>query len=199
MPDVAFHWRLLALLVFLGAVAGVEWLRKREEANRWREFAFLLAAAVAGGVFGALVDQVTVTLSPEYFVAGKGLAQGDGLRLRAGYMGFQAGFLGGAVASGVLLVANTPRAGQPLLSFRALWVCALLPLAGALLLAPGGALLGSLDPLDLRPDVYGAVARVRAPAFLRVWGIHAGLYLGAILGLGVAVWRVRRLRAQPLT
>ena len=41
--------------------------------SRTRSYALMLAGGLAGGVLGAAFDQVTVTVSPAYFVLGKGL------------------------------------------------------------------------------------------------------------------------------
>ncbi|WP_437762671.1 hypothetical protein WMF27_45055 [Sorangium sp. So ce281] len=42
--------------------------------SRLREYLAILAGALAAGACGALFDQVTATISPEYFLDGKGLA-----------------------------------------------------------------------------------------------------------------------------
>jgi len=39
-----------------------------------REYSFLLSAALLAAAYAVVHDQITVTLSPEYFVYGKGQA-----------------------------------------------------------------------------------------------------------------------------
>lgn len=182
--------RLALLIAVLAAGAAFDWLRHRERARRWREYVFLLAAAAVGGLLGALVDLATSALSPEYFVVAKGLSAGPTLRRDALALGFHAGFLTGAVAAGVYLVA-APRAGIPRLA-----ALLLRPLGLALYLAPfGGAVACALDPLDLGARLAGLVPPGRLPPLLAAWGSHAGLYAGALAG---GVWgALAARRAQP--
>lgn len=175
MPNLTFGARLLILLAVLGAVAGIDYWRHGARATRWREYAFLLACATAGGLCGAAFDQLSVSLSPEYFEIGKGIAPGEGFRLAVTLLGFRAGFLVGAVAAGVLMVAGR---GLPLrrLARSAPWIPSI---------ALGCAPLGLLLVAGLEPD-----------RFRQVLGLHAGLYAGATLGLGIAALRVRALRRK---
>ncbi len=195
MPEVPFGTRLFALVALLALVAcGELLLRGPRRATRWREYAALLAAGLVGGAFGAAVDQLSVTLSPDYFELGKGIAPGPGLRARVAALGLQAGITAGLIAGGVLLAARGHGPSAPTLAATARATPAVL--LGALAGGPLGAVtLGPLDPLGLRAELGPLLsdpARVRA--FCWVWGLHAGVYAGAALGLGVAAWRVRRSR-----
>jgi hypothetical protein len=179
--DSPFPLRMVVLVVVLGVVALLDLKRHGRAATKWREYAILLTAAGAAAVLGALNDLFTCTLSPEYFVAGKGLDQGPGLAWRAAALGAQAGFVAGAVAAALLLWANTARAGQRALSWRGLLrMCA--AVAGASL--AGGAALGLM-------------MATQEDRFRTVQAIHAGLYLGLLAGSVAAVVAVRGRHAAP--
>lgn len=196
MPDVPFHLRALVLLSLLGIVAAIDWHRHREAATRWREYSALIALGLLGGVVGALLDQVSLALGPEYFELGKGIEPGDGFRLRVSYLGFQAGVVAGLVGGSVLLVANGAH-GHPLPRVARF---GLFPLLGALLVGALGCGLGAagFDPLGLTEIVDGILAaHHRAERVVTVWGFHAGLYLGALLGLVAGVIQLRRGLPRP--
>ena len=82
-------------------------------AGRTREYGFLLYAGLLAVVYALVHDQVTVTLSPEYFVYGKGLDPAS-LRLDVAWLAVRAGASVGLVGGAALLVANNPRrSGMP--------------------------------------------------------------------------------------
>lgn len=192
LSGLPFWVRFLGLLLFLAAAAAVDRWRNGPEARRWREYAFLLAGGGLGAAFGAGVDQVSMTLSPEYFELGKGIPPGPGFRWGATMVGLQAGFVGGLFVAGVLLVANNPRPGRAALPGRALWALTPVILASALGLAVPGWVLG---PVFLGHDYASELlGPERLVALLRVWGLHVGLYLGSILGLASAIVSLRRAR-----
>jgi len=200
LNQVPFIARLLALLVVLGLLAALDAWRSPEP-RRAGEYGFLLACGALAGAFGAGVDVGTVRLSPDYFVLGKGLEAGPSLTWRGPWLGFQAGFPAGLIAGGLLLLVNQPRPQRPPLPYRQLARAPGWLLGCALLLIPAGAAIGRwLDPLDLTTQTRGLLDGPELVAFRTVWGIHAGVYAGALLGLGLALWRVHRsrLRAAPL-
>jgi hypothetical protein len=200
VPELPFLARLALLLVVLALLAGWDRWRHGAEARRAREYAFLLGCGALAAGLGALLDQLSVRISPHYFVLGKGVAAGPGLAWRAAGVGAQAGFVAGLVVGGVLLLVDQPRAGRPTLGGRALLRTALPWLLGAALLGEAlGAALAPLDPLGLERELEGFL---RAPArdrFVQVWGMHAGLYLGALAGLVLAAIRVVRARRRAAT
>jgi len=186
VPDLPFGVRVLILLALFGAVAAVDYALHGKNATRWREYSFLLACAIAGGVFGAIFDQLSVTLSPDYFEWAKGIEPGVRFRLDVTLLGFQAGFFAGAVASGILMFAGR---GLPLrtLARSIPWVPAL-----ALLCAPLGLLVVKWSAPELLPIRSGA-----RTGFGQVMGLHYGLYTGALIGIVIAATRARSRRANP--
>ena len=194
MPHIPYSVRILVLLGVLGGVAGIDLWRNGGRAGKWREYLFLLFAAATGGIFGVGVDTVTVRISPDYFEVGKGVAAGDSFLGDVLALGFQAGFFAGAVIGMVLLITNNPRTDRTPLSYPRLLRLVPLPLITALLLAVPAATLFPRDPFGLAASLAGFVPPDRIPGFLTVWGAHAGLYLGAMIGTFVAVRRIRRER-----
>jgi hypothetical protein len=194
VPDLPFALRLVLLVLVLGVLAAWDRWRHGDQANRWREYGFLLGCGLLGGGFAVLNDLLTATLSPDYFVVAKAIEAGSGFLWRVSRLAFHAGFLAGAVVGGGLLLVNQPRPDRPVLAWRSLLGWGLRVLALAVLLAPLGALVSwGLDPLGLDQQLAFVEAE-RLPALRAVWGTHAGLYTGGALGLVGAGWGARRAR-----
>jgi uncharacterized membrane protein YfcA len=73
MYDIVPYWFRVALLLFLmSVVAAIDWGRNRQGATRWKEYGFVIVSGVVGALFGLLNDLITSSISPEYFLFGKG-------------------------------------------------------------------------------------------------------------------------------
>jgi hypothetical protein len=135
----------------------------------------------------ALFDQLTVTISPEYFLEGKGLAALEGsLHAHVAWLAFRAGLPLGAVIVGVgWLCAERDAA----FSWRA-W---LETIATTTVMAlPAFALLMAwLDPFAIHAASAGAWSDAEATRYLVCWGLHIGAYAGVVGGVGRAAWRWR--------
>lgn len=195
MPD--FYVRVLVLFAFLGAMVGYDRWRHGAEARRSREYAFLLACGGCGALLGVLQDQVSLSVSADYFLYGKGVAAGADFRWRASQVGLHAGVFAGLLAGGLLLLVNQPSEVRAALPLRAAFRRALPRVAGlALAGVPLGYFLGPpLLPRGLLDGLDLGAARERG--FLQVWGMHLGLYGGAAGGLIWALASVRRARPEP--
>jgi hypothetical protein len=216
----SLHWLLhtdagLLIRILVGS-AIFAWLaiadiRKHGKgATRFREYAVLLAAVGTALLYGAINDQVTVTLSPEYFLNGKELDKVlgdhppmDRLRWEAAKVGLKATWTVGLIFGVVLLIGNNPIGTLPRLRNRELLVY--LPgivLVAVVLGAVGGWLgyHGYLTGLD--SDFASMVdANVYRPKrFMSAWGVHLGGYIGGAVGTmaAVALVLVRRYR-RPRT
>jgi len=188
------------------ALGIIDFIRNGRTAQRWREYAFLLCAALAGILYGAGNDAITSSISWEYFFYGKGLDQmmpaqtppdAGALRLRAMGIGCKAGGSAGILIGAVLLIANNPRPGRRRLSYRELAsiLAAVYPMAMicSLLLGAAGAagwlLWTSGDLAELwRSGDY------RPRHFIAVYGIHLGAYVGGVIGTAIALLRIQRAR-----
>ena len=198
MIETIPYWcRIALLLLVLSLAAGIDWLWNRQKATKWREYGFVVVSGIVGTVFGLLNDLITSSISPEYFIFGKGLDPGEGLTLRAGVLGMEAGFSAGAIAGAICLYASTRNDGRPPLAYRRLLGFLWRPVALAVTMAIVLALFfRQLDPFGLSIQLDGILASQQMERFLTVWRIHAGVYLGLLMSL---VWITRdigRLRGR---
>lgn len=143
--------------------------------SRLRSYAVILLGALGFGVAGALFDQLTVTLSPEYFLLGKHVDAGRDLRASAALVGFGGGLPLGALVLGVH--AWLRARGRELGLWRLLGLSALAVLPASLLAVLA---LWLFDPFKIRADSAGLLAPGVADRFLLVWGLHIGAYVGPI-------------------
>lgn len=159
-----------------------------------RRLGRLLALVALAALYGALHDQLSYAIGPEYFSCLKfpqfGLLDTEvAPRWRAARVGLQAGAVAGLpLGLALLWLARGRPAGD-----RYLWRGSAAVLLGALSCALLGLGLGWLV-LQLG-SVQQVPACVQDPrGFLLAAWMHDGSYLGALLGLLVFAWRNRRRR-----
>jgi hypothetical protein len=214
----AWHWlvhtdagllaRLVAGGTILASLAVADYRRHGPRATRWREYAFLLAVTAVTLAYGAINDQLTSTLSWEYFYYGKGLSEtlGDrtppdplALHLQAALVGLKATWSAGLLVGVALLLANNPRPSLPQLPYPRLLaklplIFAITVITACLFATAGYAGLFTHFSHDfhemLRRDEF------RPRRFMLVFGLHLGGYAGALLGTAAAVLQVRRERRR---
>ena len=129
---------------------------------------------------------------------GKGFGYRSDLTIQAAILGAKAGFTAGIILGGVLLFAATAGHTHPRYDFRKLAG----PIAYPLILAiVFGVLLGFafrfLSGYSFMPEVEG-LSGSESVAFMTVWGIHVGLYLGAAVGLIVGALMILSRRGMNL-
>jgi hypothetical protein len=168
--------------------------------DRAREYAFLLYAVAIAAAYAIVHDQITVTISPEYFVYGKGVTASS-LRWGAAWVAARASLAMGLFAGTALLVANAPRGPRTpgRLAYSHLARLALLPLATA---AVGAAIAGAVNAHARMGEATALSLGVpveNVPRFVTVWGMHFGSYAGALFGTAVSTARVwgRRRSVVP--
>jgi hypothetical protein len=204
MDDVPFFRERVFIAVggaaILAAMALLDYLQHPDNPTRLKEYAFLLYATFAAVAYAMVHDHVTATISPEYFLRWKGLADDPRpFRWAVTVLAARASVATGLLAGTVLLVANNPLRGRtmPRLSYGELARLSLLPLASAALFAvTWGVVNARLQIGAATARDYVATEQVRA--FVTVWAIHAGSYAGALFGVllsGVTVFVRRRARA----
>jgi len=188
-----FSWRVALLLGLMTVAAAVDFLRRGKQAARHREYGFILIAGVIGGLVGYANDCVTSAISPDYFILGKGLAEGDGLRWRAAEYGCKVGFSAGVIGGAICLFFQPRKAGFPTEQLRRMLLALWMPLAGAALLGLALPLIaGRFDPLRLSVQLDTLLNARQISRFKTVWWIHTGLYAGLSLGLAGMVAKGRR-------
>jgi hypothetical protein len=169
--------------------------------------------AMVAGCYGALHDQISYSISPEYFTKFK-LRQfsyvdfGWPPRAFAAEVGFLASWWVGMAAGWFVARAGLAELPPPVRRRYTMRSFAILltacPLGGVVGALVGVALTQSLDAADLRLLQYSlGLEDVRA--FVVVGYLHAGTYLGALTGLIAAiiyirkqVRRVRLVFSEPL-
>ena len=191
---IPYPMRLLLVLFLLALVAGMDWLKNRRKATRWREYLFWLTCASLAAVFATANDLITSTISKQYFSVGKGIGAGASFTGQVVGLAAQAGFLAGILIGGALLMANNPKQVLPRLTYGRLFAFLGIPLAGAVLLALPGFFLGALDLFSLRESLSAHLTPDEVKAFLEVQGIHLGLYLGATFGTVTSLVLIRKKR-----
>lgn len=210
-----FHWlvhtdaglfaRILAGCAVFAALALVDLRRRGRHARRWREYGVLLGSVIAALLYGAINDQITVTISPEYFLYGKELYKTIGedpppaaLRCEAAKVGLKATWSAGLIFGVALLIANNPFRSLPRLSNRRLLLyLPLIVLTAAACGVVGGWLgyRGHLTGLDSDFSDLIDANMYRPYRFMAAWGVHLGGYAGGLVGTIVAavlIWNVRR-------
>lgn len=205
--DAGLAARVAIGVAVLAALAISDWQRHGAKATRWREHLFLVACVVLALVYGAANDQLTTTISWEFFAHGKGIAHAlppgeppnsPAFRWEAAKIGMKATWTAGLIVGVALLIANNPRRdGRPRLSYRRL--LGLVPLVFGVVIVAAICLgvagyFGAFAPIneDFRDMLRGDQWRPRR--FMAVYGIHLGGYVGGVLGTVIAVVRVTRAR-----
>ena len=175
--------------------AGVDFCRHGRLATRHKEYAFIWLAGFIGCLIGGVNDLITASISPEYFSAGKGLPDGQGLELRAAIFGVQEGLSAGVIGGAVCLYASRRKTRVAPLGFgrmlRLIWMPAGGAVVGAVLLP---LIASRFDPLGLAAKLDGIIADGAIVQFRRVWWIHTGLYSGLAAGLAALIVTVLKLR-----
>jgi hypothetical protein len=159
-----------------------------------------LLGVIVAGPYGALHDQISFAISPEYFtkVKFKQFSYADfgwPPRLFAAEVGFLATWWVGLFAGWIVAragLAELPAPARPKLVFKAFAIV----LITTMLAGVVGALLGveatRRSDLSSWSDLQRALEIKDLRAFVIVAYLHAAGYLGALFGLVLAVVYVRR-------
>jgi hypothetical protein len=196
----AFGVAVLAILAIL------DFREKGKDATRWREYAFLLLCTAVAILYGIANDQVTCSISWEYFYYGKELAPILGpqtppdpvaLHLQALRIGVAATWWAGLIIGAAILITNNRARVGPQLPYSRL--IARLPavvfitIASALIVGYAGDhyLLN-----DISPDFQNLANSDlwRPHRFMTVYGIHLGGYVGGVLSILHCISSIRRER-----
>ena len=162
-------------------------------------FMLLVLAAVGAALFGALHNQLSYTVGPDYFQSFKfpqfGIAEGTPDRLGAALVGIQASWWMGPLVGlpaflyGLLAVPSA----------RSYLAAGIGGIGLVLVLATFSALTGLIG--GLVADATGILDTALVPPegvdrsdFIRAGFMHDASYLGGALGALLAIWPMRRAR-----
>ncbi len=203
--------RIAVGLSVLGVLLAWDLVRHGRASVRWREYLLLAGATAGGAAYGAMNDNVTVTISWEYFFYGKGLMETLGyalppdamaLRWEATKLGVASSWSAGLLMGVVYVLANNPWRRRPQLPYRQCFWLLTRPLAGAVLVSIAGGLAGYVGLLDGWVSDLDWMDPTGRPLFTAVWGVHLGAYvgggIGAVVGAVQIIRRRRRLAQTPL-
>ena len=163
-------------------------------------FALAGLGALIAGAYGVIHDQITYTLSAEYFTNFKFIqfdyadpryAFGLGNRWFVAVIGFLATWWVGAIAGWSLGRCSVMRDGT-MLPIATVLRCFGLMIVSSAVCAAVGYFIGSLA----KPPDYGVGSWETSMAFDRVGMLHNGSYLGAVAGLVISIILVLRERNQ---
>ncbi len=165
---------------------------------------YCLMGALLAGLYGVFHDQITYSISPEYFTRLK-FAQfhyadfGLPPRIFVGEIGFLASWWVGFIAAWFLARIAVP-AFPPRLAFRYILRGSLIIFSTALVASIIGYVYGlwrssgsDFSAWQRFTSTYGVLD---LPSFVRVAYIHNASYLGGLIGLVVAIAYLRRLRRK---
>ena len=194
--------------LILLALAVLDLRRNGRDATRWREYAFLLVAAMAALAYGLVNDQITARLSWEYFYYGKDLAavlgpnvppDPAGLHWEAARLSLKAAWTVGLIVGVTFLLANNPKPRLPRLTYwdlsRRLAVVLGCCVISAMMLGFCG-YMGWLNGLSADFREMTRANQFRPRRFLMVFGIHLGGYVGGLAGTLMEAVFIRRSRAR---
>jgi len=208
ISDAAAAIRACVGVGILAVFALVDWRKHRANATKWRECGVLAIAVLAAMLYGTLNDQVTSSISWEYFYYGKELDNVLGptvppatapLHWEVAKVGMKATWSVGLLIGVALLLANNPWRDLPRLAYRELVKMLPLIVGSAVVLGVIGGFAGyhgwlthfAADFEDMwRADIF------RPRRFLCTWGVHLGGYLGGLTGTLVATAIVLRDRRR---
>jgi hypothetical protein len=200
MSTNSFVHRVVLLVGMMLIVALGDYSRNGRQGVKMREYGFILLAGVAGSLFGFFNDLITSSISPDYFILGKGLEAGPGLRMGAGLYGLQTGFSAGVIGGAIGLFATRRKTARPPLPVLRLLQLLWLPVAAAVV---GGILLplafSKFDPARFAAQLEPMLNAERIGRFREVWWIHVGLYTGLAAGLTAMIVRGTKERKNGMT
>ena len=204
--DAGLLARIAAGASVLLVMALVDLRRRGRQATRWREYVFLLFVVAVAILYAILNDQVTCSISWEYFYYhDPSMSEAIGplnygqspspaaVHLAAIRLAAKDAWTAGLIIGVAMLFANNPSKRFPQLPYRRLGRLAMLPLGCAILLSIVLGLAGWVGLLAtffeefIRYDVF------RPQRYITVFAAHLGLYAGGLIG---TIWAVIAVRVR---
>jgi hypothetical protein len=195
-----FDYRVTLLLALMAIISAIDLFRHRGAAIKHREYGFILVTGLLGAAVGVANDLITSSISPDYFILGKGLDEGPEFRSHVAQYGVQVGFSAGVIGGAICLFATRRKSPHPAVPFsillRALWIPVLSAVIGAGIFP---LIFSSFDPARFDSQLNGLLENAQKSKFREVWWIHVGLYAGFAAGLAVMIKKISKTRKRSLT
>jgi len=188
------------LLGLMLVVSLLDFYRNGPQATRFREYGFIMITGALGGLIGFVNDLITSSISPEYFILGKGIEESPDLRIQAGLFGLQVGISAGVIGGAVCLFATGQKSGYPPAKFSRLLPLLWMPVAGAILCGVALPLgFSKFDPAQFSSQLDTLLDAKGISRFRQVWWTHIGLYAGMVVGLAAMILRAAKERKNGYT
>jgi len=193
----SFSFRVTLLVGLMAAISLVDFWRNGARAVKYQEYGFVLVTGLIAAAVGFVNDVITSSISPSYFIVGKGLDENPGLRLQAALYGCRAGFAAGVIGGAICLYAARRKSAHPQLEVLQLLPMLWMPLTGAALCGILFRLtLSRFDPAHFGSQLTGVISPEDIVHFRTVWWAHLGLYIGMAVGLTAMILRVLKNRRK---
>ena len=168
-----FVYRIALLLGLMMVVSLVDFYRKGAKAAKYREYGFIIMTGAVGGAIGFVNDLITSSISPAYFILGKGLEESPDLRMQAGLFWLRVGISAGDIGGAVSLYACRRKSAYPPVDMSRLYRMLWMPVTGAIFCGLAFPLVFStFDPARLAAQLDTLLDAGRISRFRQVWWTH---------------------------
>lgn len=196
MHDDTFLYRAMVGITLFALLGVWDYRKHPENPKRLKEYCFLFGITAVTMLYGVAHDFVTWSISRDYFVSAKGIPSAeftfgkDMVRL-AMLSTWNVGLIGAVV----ILLSNNPDSHGRQLPYKHLIRLCGIPLVLSILLELCAVVVCTVWADRMRDFIpVDLLVMGVDDAFVRVWGMHWGAYIGA--GLGVVIAAVVIVRAK---
>jgi hypothetical protein len=189
--DDNFAIRIVVFFVVAAIVAIVDAVIVRPCCERIEVYGFLLGSGLGAGLFGAIFDQVTFTISSHYFVYLKEIEASTELELRIkiAVFGFAAALIPGLFASASMLVASLdPKSGNWKVRPLRLFAWYRIHIVTFLILVfPFVVAFLFFDPRGYRSQWEAILETNQIQRMIVSWSVHLAAYSSGVFGTILAI------------
>ena len=193
----SLKYRIIAGLMFFATLGILDLIKNPQNPKRLKEYGFLFSIVGITMLYGLLHDYITSTISPDYFVLGKGIENAtEGFNKDVAILALKATWSAGLAIGVAFLLANNPSKVKPQLKYKTLYQLLIYPLLLSVSAAIVLGIIFNLVVLNFSSPENDLLSPQSYKLFMTVWGIHIGSYAGGLLGIIVGIVRIRILRAR---